>query len=103
MSLTDRFFDLPAELLSALGTVLGFALLGPLNYDQQNILGNWLMLVGEILVTNAAQGQFLQQQQQTGLQEQRLDTLERELAALRAQLSRQGSVAPTDAVDSGRA
>lgn len=88
MSLTDRFFDLPAELLSALATVLGFALLGPLNYDQQDVLGNWLELVGEILETNAAQGQLLQQRRQDARQDQRLDTLERELAALRAQLAR---------------
>lgn len=104
MSLTDRFFDLPAELMTALGTVLGFALLGPLSYDQQDVLGNWLELVGEILETNAAQGQLLQQQQQADLQNRRLDALERELAALRNELRRgQGSTAPTDAVDSGRA
>ena len=104
MSLTDRFFDLPAELMTALGTVLGFALLGPLSYDQQDVLGNWLELVGEILETNASQGQLLQQQQQADLQSRRLDALERELAALRNELRRgQGSTAPTDAVDSGRA
>lgn len=86
MSLTDRFFDLPAEVLSALATLLGFALLGPLTYDQQNVLGNWLELVGEILETNAAQGQLLQQRQQDTRQDQRLDALEQELARLRAML-----------------
>lgn len=85
MSLTDRFFDLPAELLTALGTVLGFALLGPLSYDQQDVLGNWLELVGEVLETTAAQGQLLQQRRQ----DQRLDALERELARLRALLENQ--------------
>lgn len=104
MSLTDRFFDLPPELLTALGTVLGFILVGGLDYDQQDVLGNWLELVGELLETSAAQGQLQQQRQQSARQDRRLDALERELAALRQELRRfQGSTAPMDAVDSGRA
>lgn len=102
MSLTDRFFNLPAELMTALGTVLGFALTGRLNYAQQNSLGNWLELIGQILDSNAAQGQLLQQQQQTDDNSRRLDVLERELARLRALLEVQNSTAPTDAADSGR-
>lgn len=90
MSLSDWFFDLPAELLTALGTVLGFALTYPLNYAQQNSLGNWLELIGQILDTNAAQGQLLQQQQQSDQQSQRLDALERELADLRREIRRLG-------------
>ncbi len=86
MSLSGRFFDLPAELLTALGTVLGFALTFPLNYNQQNSLGNWLELIGQILDANAAQGQLLQQQQQSNQQSQRLDALERELTALRQEI-----------------
>ena len=100
MSLTNRFFDLPPELLTALGTILGFILVGGLDYDQQDVLGNWLELVSEILETSASQGQQLQAQN-TG---RRLDALERELDALRQELHRsQGSTAPMDAVESGRA
>ena len=83
MSLTDRFFDLPAELMTALGTVLGFALTGGLTYAQQNTLGNWLELIGQILDTNAAQGQLLQAREQGD----RLTAVERELAALRRELA----------------
>ena len=100
MSLTARFFDLPAELMTALGTVLGFALTGGLTYAQQNSLGNWLELIGQILETNASQGQLLQANDTS----RRLDAMERELAALRQELARlQGSTAPTDAVDPGGA
>lgn len=91
MSLTDRFFDLPAELLTALGTVMGFTLTYPLNYAQQNSLGNWLELIGQILDTNAAQGQLLQQmqqQQQSNQQAQRMDQMERELALLREEIAK---------------
>ena len=75
MSLTARFFDLPAELMTALGTVLGFALTGGLTYAQQNSLGNWLELIGQILDTNASQGQLLQANDTS----RRLDAMEREL------------------------
>ena len=93
------FFGLPAELMSALGTVLGFALLGKLDYNQQNTLGNWLELIAQVLETNAAQGQLLQEQAQGD----RLTALETELAALRAQVAalRQGSTEPMVASDSG--
>ncbi len=77
------FFGLPAELMSALGTVLGFALLGNLDYNQQNSLGSWLELIGQVLESNAAQGQLLQAQQQS----RRLEGLERELQELRREIS----------------
>ena len=94
---SDRgFFGLPAPLMSALGTVLGFALLGQLDYNQQNVLGNWLELIGQVLETNSAQGQLLEARQQNA----RLDTLERELQQLRAQLAH-CSTEPTVAADSG--
>ena len=91
------FFGLPAPLMSALGTVFGFALLGRLDYNQQNVLGNWLELIGQVLETNSAQGQLLEARQQNA----RLDTLERELQQLRAQLAGHCSTEPTVAADSG--
>jgi hypothetical protein len=97
----SRFFDLPAELMTALGTVLGFALMGRLDYNQQNSLGSWLELIGQVLESNAAQGQLLQEQVQNNRltsMEQELATLRRELAALRRAY---GSTEPTVAADSG--
>ena len=82
------FFDLPAELMSALGTVLGFALVGQLDYNQQNSLGGWLELIGQVLESNAAQGQLLQAREQGD----RLAAVERELAALRRELAELRSV-----------
>ncbi len=83
MSLTDRFFDLPPDLMAALGTIVGFALAGKLNYAQQNSLGNWLELIGQLLDATSAQGQLLQQQQQTDRQGQRIAALEQEVARLK--------------------
>ncbi len=86
MSLTDRFFDLPPDLMAALGTLLGFALAGKLNYAQQNSLGNWLELIGQLLDATSSQGQLLQQQQQNDQQSQRIAALEQEVARLRRML-----------------
>ena len=57
------FFDMPSELMTALGTVIGFALLGDMDADQQNAIGNFLMLIGQILTTDATQAQTLQARQ----------------------------------------
>ncbi len=84
MSLTDRFFDLPPDLMAALGTILGFALADKLNYAQQNSLGNWLELIGQLLDATSAQGQLLQQQQQSDAQSRRIAALEQEVARLKA-------------------
>lgn len=78
----EWFFGLPPELMSALGTVLGFALLGGLSAGQQNALGNFLMLAAQILETSASQEQLLQGQEQS----RRLDRMQRSLDELRSEL-----------------
>ena len=53
---------LPSETESKIGTLfatlVGFALIDGFTTLEQNAIGNWFMLVGQILETNAA---FLQQ------------------------------------------
>lgn len=80
----EGFFNLPAPLLTAVGTVLGFALLGRLDYNQQNALGNWLMLIGQILETSSAQSQLLSAGDD--LDSRRLDALEQQIKRLQQQL-----------------
>lgn len=57
---SESFFGLPAEVMTALGVILGFALMGDLTADQQNSLGNFLMLISQILETVAAQRQLVE-------------------------------------------
>lgn len=57
--LLSGFFNLPPKLMTALGTVLGFAMLDDLTADQQNSLGNFLMLIAQILETSANQKTLL--------------------------------------------
>ena len=79
------FFNMPSELMAALGTVIGFALLGEMDADQENAVGNFLMLIGQILTTDATQAQTLQGRQAAEQQEtleQRVRQLEEQLAAM---------------------
>lgn len=60
--MSSFFFDMPAELMSALATVLGFAFMDEMTSYQQNSLGNFLMLVAQVMITNATQKQLLETQ-----------------------------------------
>ena len=77
----DGFFELPAEVTTALGTLAGFAFLGKLTINQQNALGNLLELTGQVMLANAAQQQLMQQTPVEGLKD-RLEALERRLEKL---------------------
>ena len=46
---------LPAEVMTGLATAIGFALIGNLDADEQNALGNMLFLIGQILSSNGTQ------------------------------------------------
>ncbi len=73
--------------MTALGTVLGFAVLGDLNGDQQNALGNFLMLIAQIMETNAAQLQLLEDQQTARQTARQKAQLQDQLDEIRRQLS----------------
>lgn len=64
MGTQTGFFSLPPELLTALGVVAGYVLVGDLTVDQMEVLGNFLILIGQILDTIAAQKSQLQGQDQ---------------------------------------
>ena len=78
---SQSFFNLPGEVMSALAVILGFALLGDMTSDEQNSLGNFLMLISQILETTATQRQLLEDrqsnQQMTEIQNQLKDITSR--------------------------
>ncbi len=80
----EWFFSLPAELMTALATVIGFALLGDLTPGQQNSLGNFLMLISQVMETNATQAQLLQ----SDAQSRQLDDMQRAIDELREEVER---------------
>jgi len=52
--------NIPAKAFSFSAVVVGYLLIDDLTANEQNALGNWLMLVAQVLSTNA----FYQQVQQ---------------------------------------
>lgn len=53
------------QLFTISAVVFGFLLTNNSTPNEQNALGNWLMLVSQYLCTNAAYGQLLQSKHQT--------------------------------------
>lgn len=84
----ESFFSLPPQLMTALGTVLGFALLGDLDGDQQNSLGNFLMLIAQIMETNATQLQLLEDLRSARQSAAQSAQLQQQLEEIRRRLDR---------------
>ncbi len=52
--------SLPPKQFAALATIFGLLLLDDLSIDQQSALGNFLLSVGQTMLTSSAQEQSLQ-------------------------------------------
>ena len=57
--------EVPPQLFSISAVIVGVLLVDDSTPNEQNALGNWLMLVSQYLCTNAAYGQLLQSNTQT--------------------------------------
>lgn len=96
----DGFFALPSELMSAIATVIGFALLGDLTADEQDSLGNFLMLIGQILETVSAQKQLLDDLAQAKKIDQlacTVESLQKQVAELQQRLPNPPTALPPQA------
>lgn len=51
--------SVPSKLYTISATIIGFLLIDDLTPAEQNSLGNWFMLLAQVLCTNAAQQQLL--------------------------------------------
>lgn len=50
----DNLVDkVPSKVLSLSAVAVGFLLISDLNFNEQNAIGNWLMLAAQVLCTNA--------------------------------------------------
>lgn len=67
-----NFFNLPPRTMTLTAVILGYLMIDDLNAAEQNELGNFLILVGQILETNAAGMQLMSSNQN----DQRLKILE---------------------------
>lgn len=51
--------NIPAKQFTLSAIIIGYILIDDLNPAEQNTLGNWFMLIGQILCTNSAQQQVI--------------------------------------------
>ncbi len=68
--LYNLIFSLPPKQFTLVSILIGFLLIDDLSPNAQNSLGNFLMLVGQVLETSAAQAQLLQGNQNNNSQMQ---------------------------------
>ncbi len=81
------FFSLPPKQFSLLSSLIGILLIDNLDLDQQNALGNFIVNVGQAILTSAAQAQTLQNnnsqndyiRKQIQILKQQIDMLEKQL------------------------
>lgn len=60
--------DVPPKLFSFSAVAIGYLLIDDLTANEQNALGNWLMLVAQVLCTNAFYKQVQQERYGTSTQ-----------------------------------
>ena len=62
--------NISPKLFTLSATTIGFILLDDLTANEQNALGNWLMLVAQVLCTNGFYRQVMQERQQQNTSQQ---------------------------------
>lgn len=79
------FFSLDPVKFSLLSSLIGILLIDNLNPDQQNSLGNFVVNIGQNLLTAAAQADTLQESQQNQVRRQ-IQSLKKQIAELEEEL-----------------
>ncbi len=78
-------FSLSACKFSLLASLLGVLLIDNLDLNQQNSLGNFIVNIGQNLLTAAAQGEIVEERQQAEVRRQ-IQCLKKQIAELEDQL-----------------
>lgn len=56
----QSLFTLNPKVSTALFTIIGFILIEDLSTLEQNVVGNWLMLTAQVMITNASSQQLIE-------------------------------------------
>ncbi len=56
----NNLFTLNPKISTALAVLIGYILIEDLSAAEQNTLGNWLMLISQLLITNATSQQLIE-------------------------------------------
>ena len=76
--------NVPPKLFTLSAVALGYLLIDDLSANEQNALGNWLMLTAQVLCTNAYYKQV--QTERNNNQNINVETLEKMLSALKKEI-----------------
>ena len=76
--------NIPPKIFTLSAVALGYLLIDDLTANEQNALGNWLMLTAQVLCTNALYKQ-VQAERSTG-QNINVETLEKMVCALKKEI-----------------
>lgn len=84
-NLTGFIYSLPPKTFTLVSVLLGFVLIDDLPADKQNSLGNFIILVGQVIATNATQQSYVDNQKPDEEKEQMkndIETLKGQIAKL---------------------
>ncbi len=76
--------NVPPKLFTLSAVALGYLLIDDLSANEQNALGNWLMLTAQVLCTNAYYKQV--QTERNNNQNINVETLEKMVSALKKEI-----------------
>ena len=76
--------NIPPKLFTLSAVALGYLLIDDLTANEQNALGNWLMLTAQVLCTNAFYKQV--QAERSTNQNINVETLEKMVSALKKEI-----------------
>lgn len=77
--------NIPPKLFTLSAVALGYLLIDDLTANEQNALGNWLMLTAQVLCTNALYKQ-VEAERKNGPNNINIETLEKMIYALKKEL-----------------
>ena len=77
--------NIPPKLFTLSAVALGYLLIYDLTANEQNALGNWLMLTAQVLCTNALYKQ-VEAERRNGPNNINIETLEKMIYALKKEL-----------------
>ena len=77
--------NIPPKLFTLSAVALGYLLIDGLTANEQNALGNWLMLTAQVLCTNALYKQ-VEAERRNGPNNINIETLEKMIYALKKEL-----------------
>jgi hypothetical protein len=87
-------FSLPPAQLTLLASVLGLLFLDGLDLAQQNAIGNFLVSIGQTVLTAAAQGELIKENTDpTTLLQRQIQALQKQVAMLEKKVTRDTSPA----------